>query len=414
MGLKLDQFILGLSKEAVEKYLFHTLHDIEESVGFLKAPDDESYEQGFFAFIDNLSQSNFGKIYSDFDLVDCLTCDNIGSKALESSIQYYSDDTLIETFHKSDNLKDFTLDLLKTHRDIIEYAFAIYHEGKFTQNSAKWNMFYLNAEKSFTVSFKEKGLDDFKDDIIKTYKKKNPFAKIAIKWIPRLQGNQTVQHAIIYKQGNPKSFQTLDDKERLKPITIREAVESSLMYDLEKGIVHIMGEGGQAQHQNIALSFKKHLTDCLDDNHIETLSKRNINFNLFKKPVQFEIPPDSTVKSVQVEGIKISDNCSTTEKPSYLRSAFECTTNANDPPNMLYNMIKNIHSSTYDTIGNWNIKKVTLRVYFKKDKSDSQKLGKSVKFDLMSPNTHNLKALTARHEYILENLLDLWRIFDSD
>jgi hypothetical protein len=32
----------------------------------------------------------------------------------------------------------------------------------------------------------------------------------------------------------------------------------------------------------------------------------------------------------------------------------------------------------------------------------------------MSPNIHNLKALTARHEYILENLLNLWRIFDND
>ena len=414
MTFDLNKFIQCISRDRLKTYFLKTVNiELEEEQCAFFNCDNKDFIEGIYRIIESTTAPQKDRIFKDFQYVDILTQNKLGTHALKDAIYIQDDPELHKSFERAikTNIIDFTLNLVLERQKIAQHAFSLYHENNF-RNSNKCRRYIIAKNEGFTFLNEEERKKSLGEQIEKIIRQtpKNRFSNIKIEWMPRPQGNQTIQQAIIYRDGMPQTFQTMKGtSNEIHSEIIRPAVTMCIMYNAEKGTVDILGEGGTKQHEQIVQAFKKEITDCTDD-HFNLVMKKDIDFSLFKNPIQFEIKPEDNIQSVQIEAIKLrGTRCKKLKKA--VRGTFEVTTSRTDPPNMIYNLLQSEYESTYNNRSYWDISKITMRIHFKKDLDKSQYPKQSISFDLMSPNTHNLKNLTNQHEYISEILLERWGIF---
>jgi hypothetical protein len=347
--------------------------------------------------IESLPESEFLRIYDDFDRVSQLA-DDTGQLALHSMIGGAS--KLLEALSDVDSREGRALLVLLGQPDAFDRALSAAYAERLIDGKY-WDRFrvlgFVSADAPLDLS---ETLAREIRDLFRAFDWSG--RRVFIDHFDRPGGplfasasERLVQYTV-YVEALPESNLEIGEDGPARR-TLRPAREAALCLDCGSGVLDVMSRGGRRLREGIAGAFAQlALGDALK---IERVQRRDFHLDRLKRPIPFPTDPADGIETVRVTRLGLAP-----ANEGYGRLTIEIAKTSEEP----------IHSVSKRWLGwaepieriEWRVVQATLRIAFHPEAGGGR--GKIVNVNLRSPNSSDLRNQTRRHQLISEKYLVRW------
>lgn len=192
---------------------------------------------------------------------------------------------------------------------------------------------------------------------------------------------------------------------KLTPVTLPGLYRASIIFDPARLLIEVVAKGGRPVRDALVDAFR--VTLLPKDTTIDRLSRRQINFELFRSRPTFPLLADDLVSDCVVDEIRIAPPGSEGGLIT-----LECKREGRQIRDVYRSAGVWFGSSSPIGRDGWQILGVRLRLTFKPTKNGNG--GRIITVELKAPLGTTLRENTNADHAVAESLLRRWGIFDAD
>jgi hypothetical protein len=347
--------------------------------------------------IEALPESEFLRIYDDFDRV-CQLTDDTRQLALRSMIGDHPE--LLKAFSDIDSQEGRGLLVLLGQADAFNRALSAAYAERLIDGKY-WDRFrvvgFVFADAPLDLA---ENLAGEIQDLFRAFDGSG--RRVFIDHFDRPGGplfasasERLVQYTV-YVEALPESSLEIGEDGPARR-TLRPAREAALCLDCSSGVLDVMSKGGRRLRERIAGAFAQLALG--DASKIERVQRRDFHLDRLKRPIPFPTDHADGIETVRVTRLGL-----TPANEGYGRLTIEIAKTSEEP----------IHSVSKRWFGwaepiervEWRVIQATLRIAFHPEAGAGR--GKIVNVSLRSPNSSDLRNQTWRHQLISEKYLARW------
>jgi hypothetical protein len=395
MHFHLPKFLRRVPSESLATYIeargFNAVAQIQRSASGQHKVEDVRQA------IEALPESEFLRIYDDFDRV-CQLTDDTGELALHGTISDVPE--LLDALSDIDSREGRALLVLLGQPDAFDRALSAAYAERLIDGKY-WDRFrVLGLVCADAPLHPDEALAREIRDLFRAFDGSG--RRVFIDHFDRAGGplfapasSRLVQYTV-YVEALPESNLEMGEDGPARR-TLRPAREAALCLDCSSGVLDVMSKGGRRLRERIAGAFAQLALG--DGSKVERVQRREFHLDRLKRPIPFPTDQADGIETVRVTRLGLAP-----ANEGYGRLTIEIAKTSEEP----------IHSVSKRWLGwaepieriEWRVVQATLRIAFHPEAGGGR--GKIVNVNLRSPNSSDLRNQTRRHQLISEKYLARW------